>query len=224
MASSSSQALATYDGGTRRRVIVLGCAASMVVTFLLRRYRSRGGGEDGKGANKGKGMFKSTSERTFRRWVGFWLASFLCVETVSGCWGCRSALRLVCRLLVMSKPAGRFGPSGHAIPYRALLSRHPRLTTATHDTIHATDTRRARRQQEEGGTGWAMAAAAGPAAPCRYVTSRDAAAAADTHSAFPSRQSQSPPHTHVNRTLPTPTAPTSGPGRTRAGWRTTTRA
>lgn len=63
--SSPSQALASYDGGTRRRVIVLGCAASMVLTFLLRRYRAKGQG--GGGPGKGQLGLYSTSERTFRR-------------------------------------------------------------------------------------------------------------------------------------------------------------
>lgn len=63
--ASRAQTLASYDGGTRRRVIVLGCAASMVLTFLLRRYRAKGPrSERGKGQG---GAFQSTSERTFRR-------------------------------------------------------------------------------------------------------------------------------------------------------------
>lgn len=75
---SSSQALA-YDGGTRRRVIVLGCAAASVLTFLLRRYRGSsgsgaGGGRGGKGQQQA--AFRSTSERTFRRSVG---GSFVCM-------------------------------------------------------------------------------------------------------------------------------------------------
>lgn len=55
-------ALERDSGGTRRRVIVVGCAASMLLTFLLRRYRSKKAGE-------GKGGIKSTSEKMFVRYV-----------------------------------------------------------------------------------------------------------------------------------------------------------
>ena len=60
--SSGASATALQHDGARRRVIVLGCAASFLMTFLLRRYRSQKGGDD-----KGKGLVRTTSERTFRR-------------------------------------------------------------------------------------------------------------------------------------------------------------
>lgn len=60
---AASSAIIQHDGA-RRRVIVLGCAASFIVTFLIRRYRSK----DTDSNRKGSGVFKSTSERTFRQY------------------------------------------------------------------------------------------------------------------------------------------------------------